>query len=143
MQTPVRKTAHLLERLGLAMAGAASGLFVAALVGTSIAHFTSQAFLLLMMLGGAIGFYLGIDTPPRPFHADDTPSDGRWDGQIDAPELLSAIGTFLAAGAAFASVGIIVLRHDPHLAWTWMIMAGWVVGVAMQIIAGAIARRRR
>jgi hypothetical protein len=140
MQTRVRKTAHVLERFGLAMAGAASGLFVAALVGTSIAHFTSQAFLLLMMLGGAIGFYLGIDTPPRPFHAS---SDASWDGQIDAPELLSAVGTFLAAGAAFASVGVIVLRHDPHLAWTWMIMAGWVLGVVMQIIAGAAARRRR
>jgi hypothetical protein len=135
MQTRVRKTAHVLERLGLAMAGAASGLFVAALVGTSVAHFTSQAFLLFMMLGGAIGFYLGIDTPPRPFHAAP-------DGQIDAPELLSAVGTFLAAGAAFASVGVIVLRHDPHLAWTWMIMVGWVLGVVMQIVAGTIARRR-
>jgi hypothetical protein len=140
MQTRVRKTAHLLERLGLAMAGAASGLFVAALVGTSIAHFTSQAFLLFMMLGGAIGFYLGIDTPPRPFHAAD---GGRWDSEIDAPELLSAVGTFLAAGAAFASVGVIVLRHDPHLAWTWMIKVGWVLGVTMKIIAGASARRRR
>jgi hypothetical protein len=140
MQTRVRKTAHVLERFGLAMAGAASGLFVAALVGTSVAHFTSQAFLLLMMLGGAIGFYLGIDTPPRPFHAA---SDGSWDDQIDAPELLGAVGTFLAAGAAFASVGVIVLRHDPHLTWIWMIMAGWVVGVVMQIIAGATARRRR
>ena len=140
MQTRVRKTAHVLERLGLAMAGAASGLFVAALVGSSVAHFASQAFLLLMMLGGAVGFYLGIDTPQRPFHAA---SDGSWDGQIDAPELLSAVGTFLAAGAAFASVGVIVLRHDPHLAWTWMIMVGWVLGVVMQIVAGAIARRRR
>ena len=143
MRTRVRKTAHVLERLGLAMAGAASGLFVAALVGTRIAHFTSQAFLLFMMLGGAIGFYLGIDTPPRPFQANGAPSDGSWDGKIDTPELLSAVGTFLAAGAAFASVGVIVLRHDPHLAWTWMIMVGWVLGVAMQIIAGTIARRRR
>jgi hypothetical protein len=143
MQTRVRKTAHVLERLGLAMAGAASGLFVAALVGTSVSHFTSQAFLLLMMLGGAVGFYLGIDTPPRPFHADDASSDGHWDGTIDTPELLSAVGTFLAAGAAFSSVGVIVLRHDPHLAWTWMIMVGWVVGVAMQTVAGAIARWRR
>jgi hypothetical protein len=143
MQTRVRKTAHVLERLGLAMAGAASGLFVAALVGTSITPFTSQAFLLLMMLGGAVGFYLGIDTPPRALHANGAPSGRRWDGKIDTPELLSALGTFLAAGAAFASVGMIVLRHNPHLTWTWMIMVGWVVGVAMQIIAGAIARRRR
>ena len=139
MQARVRKTAHILERLGLAMAGAASGLFVAALVGTSIARFTSQAFLLLMMLGGAVGCYLGIDTPQRPFQA----KDGDWDGKIDAPELLSAVGTFLAAGAAFASVCVIVLRHDPHLAWTWMIMGGWVLGVTMQIIAGASARWRR
>jgi hypothetical protein len=144
MRTRVRKFAHILERLGLAMAGAASGLFVAALVGTSVALFTSQAFLLFMMLGGAIGFYLGIDTPPLPFHASNgQPADGHWVGKIDAPELLSAVGTFLAAFAAFASVGVIVLRHDPHIAWTWMIMAGWVVGVTMQIVAGAIARLRR
>src|SRR4051794_29045579 len=140
MQARVRKTAHVLERFGLAMAGAASGLFVAALVGTSITHFTSQAFLLLMMLGGAVGFYLGIDTPQRPFNAS---PDGSWHTEIDAPELLSAVGTFLAAGEAFASVGVIVLRHDPHVVWTWMIMAGWGLGVVMQIIAGAIARRRR
>jgi len=38
---------------------------------------------------------------------------------------------------------VIVLRHDPHIGWTWMIMAGWVVGVTMQIVAGAIARMRR
>jgi hypothetical protein len=143
MRTRVRKFAHLLERLGLAMAGAASGLFVAALVGTSVAALTTQAFLLLMMLSGAVGFYLGIDTPPLPFHAStNQPRDG-WIGKIDTPELLSAVGTFLAAGAAFASVGVIVLRQDLHIAWTWMIMAGWVFGVTMQIVAGAIARLRR
>jgi hypothetical protein len=143
MRTRVRKFAHILERLGLAMAGAASGLFVSALVGTSITLFTSQAFLLLMMLGGAIGFYLGIDTPPRPFNATGgQSSNGDWVGKIDAPELLSAIGTFLAAFSAFASVGVIVLRHNPHIAWIWMIMAGWSVGVTMQIVAGTIARSR-
>ena len=143
MRTRIRKFAHVLERLGLAMAGAASGLFVAALVGTSVSVFTSQAFLLFMMLGGAVGFFLGIDTPPLPFHAANGPPSDGWDGKIDTPELLSAVGTFLAAFSAFASVGVIVLRHDPHIAWTWMIMAGWVLGVAMQITAGASARRRR
>ena len=144
MQSRVRKTAHVLERLGLAMAGAASGLFVAALVGTSVAQFTSQAFLLFMMLGGAVGFYLGIDTPQKSFHAsNNSPPDGGWDGKIDTPEFLSAVGTFLAAFAAFASVCVIVLRHDPHIAWTWMIMVGWVVGISMQTVAGAIARLRR
>jgi hypothetical protein len=144
MRTRVRKVAHVLERLGLAMAGAASGLFVAALVGTSHVALTNQAFLLLMMLGGAVGFYLGIDTPPLPFSATNArPADGAWVGRIDTPELLSAIGTFLAAFSAFASVGVIVLRHDPHAIWISLIMAGWVIGVAMQIIAGTIARRRR
>lgn len=143
MRTRVRKVAHILERLGLAMAGAASGLFVAALVGSSYAILTNQAFLLLMMVGGAVGFYLGIDTPPLPINfVNPKPNDGAWVGRIDTPELLSAIGTFMAAFSAFACVGVIVLRHDPHLAWTSMIMAGWVIGVAMQIIAGTIARLR-
>ena len=144
MQTRVRKTAHILERLGLAMAGAASGLFVAVLVGSSVALLTSQAFLLIMMLGGAVGFYLGIDTPPLPFRAVNGPaSGGGAEPRIDAAEFLSAVGTFLAAFSAFAAVGVIVLRHDPHMAWTTMIMAGWVVGVSMQIIAGTMARTRR
>jgi hypothetical protein len=142
MRTRVRKFAHVFERLGLAMAGAASGLFVAALVGTSVATLTTQGFLLLMMLAGAIGFYLGIDTPPQPFHTD-PPPDGHWVGKIDTPELLSAVGTFLAAGTAFACVTVIVLRREPHIAWTWTIMTGWVLGVTMQIVAGAIARLRR
>jgi hypothetical protein len=143
MRARIRKFAHVLERFGLAMAGAASGLFVGVLVGTSIALLTSQAFLLFMMIGGAVGFYLGIDTPPLPFHAPDDPTSHEgWIGNIDSPELLSAVGTFLAAFSAFASVGVIVLRHDPHIAWAWMIMGGWSIGVAMQIVAGAIARLR-
>jgi hypothetical protein len=141
MRTRVRACAHIIERLGLAAAGAAGGLFVAALVGSSHAALTNQGFLLLMMLGGAVGFYLGIDTPPAPFN--DASSGEGWVGRIDTPELLSAIGTFLAGFSAFASVGVIVLRHDPHVAWIAMIMAGWTIGVTMQIVAGAIARRRR
>jgi hypothetical protein len=144
MRFRVRKFAHVLERLGLAMAGAASGLFVGVLVGSSVPALTSQGFLLLMMVGGAVGFYLGIDTPPLPFYpARGPPSNGATAEKIDTAELLSAVGTFLAAFSAFASVGVIVLRQDPHIAWTMLIMAGWVIGVAMQIIAGAIARTRR
>ena len=143
MRFRVRKYAHVLERTGLAMAGAAAGLFVAAHVGSSIAALTTQGFLLMMMIAGAVGFYLGIDTPPLPFHEPQTePANGRG-RNVDAAEFLSAVGTFLAALTAFVSVGVIVLRENPHLFWTTMIMAGWVVGVAMQIIAGAIARMRR
>jgi hypothetical protein len=136
MRLGVRKLAHILERVGLAMAGAACGLFVSAHVGSSIGALTSQGFLLIMMIIGAIGFYLGIDTPHRlAFHADDDPS-------IEATEFLTAAGTFCATLTAFASVGIIILREEPHIAWTWLIMIGWVAGISMQIVAGAKARMR-
>ena len=136
MRSRVRRAAHLFERIGLAMAGAACGLFVAAHVGSSIGVLTSQAFLLTMMIAGAIAFYLGIDTPQLVFHGDDDP-------KIDAAELLTSVGTFLATLTAFFAVGIIILREEPHIAWTWVIFIGWVFGIAMQIVAGAKARMRR
>src|SRR5713226_5390663 len=90
MRFRMRKFAHVLERLGLAMAGAASGLFVAALVGSSFALLTSQAFLLFMMIGGAVGFYVGIDTPPLPFHpTNGPPSNGGTEAGIDSVEFMS------------------------------------------------------
>lgn len=136
MRFRVRKSAHVLERIGLAMAGAACGLFVSAHVGSSVSALTSQGFLLVMMLICAIGFYLGIDTPQLAFHGDDDP-------KIDAAEFLSAVGTFCATLTAFISVGIIILRVEPDLTWTWLIMIGWVAGISMQIVAGAKARYRR
>ena len=143
MQLRVRKFAHVLERIGLAMAGASSGLFVGSYVGSSIAALTSQGFLVVMMIGGAVGFYLGIDTPPLAFHKPNGESSkGGSDGRIDTAEFLSAVGTFLATLAAFVSVGVIVLREDPRSFWTIIIMLGWVVGVMMQITAGTIARVR-
>lgn len=143
MQFRVRKTAHVLERIGLAMAGASSGLFVGAHVGSSFAALTSQSFLVVMMIGGAIGFYLGIDTPPLAFHGPNSePSKGGSSGKIDTAEFLSAVGTFLATLTAFVSVGVIVLHENPRIFWTIIIMLGWIVGVTMQIIAGTIARTR-
>ncbi len=140
MQTGVRKFAHFLERTGLSMAGAACGLFVAAHVGSSVTWLTNQAFLLFMMLVGAIGFYLGIDTPPMPFEEQLAHSGPR--ASIDMAEFLSAFGTFLATLTAFVSVGVIVSRETPEMLWTAVIMLGWLAGVAMQIIAGAIASLR-
>src|SRR5258707_12168528 len=108
------------------MAGAASGLFVGVLVGSSVAALTSQVFLLLMMIGGAVGFYLGIDTPQRLFHSTNG-QPSKADEKIDTAEFLSALGTFLAGFSSFAAVGMIVVRHDRHIACTTMIMAGWGV----------------
>jgi hypothetical protein len=140
MQTGVRKFAHFLERTGLAMAGAACGLFVAAHVGSSVVWLTNQAFLLFMMLVGAIGFYLGIDTPPLPPQQMAAQASSR--APIDQAEFLSAVGTFLATLTAFVSVGVIVSRETPELFWTVVIMVGWMAGVVMQIIAGGIASMR-
>ena len=143
MRFRVRKAAHVLERIGLAMAGAACGLFVAVHVGSSIALLTSQGFLVVMMTGGAIGFYLGIDTPPLAFHGPNGgPSKGDSGRKIDTAEFLSAVGTFLATFTAFVSVGVIVFHENPRIVWTTVIMLGWVVGLTMQIVAGAIARTR-
>jgi hypothetical protein len=143
MQFRARRAAHVLERIGLALAGAACGLFVAAHVGSSIAALTSKIFLVGMMIGGAIGFYLGIDTPPIAFHGPNGDSSkGGSGGTIDTAEFLSAAGTFLATLTAFVSVGVIVFHEKPRIFWTAVIMLGWVVGLTMQIIAGTIARTR-
>jgi uncharacterized membrane protein YfcA len=135
MRFRVRKAAHVLERIGLAMAGAACGLFVGAYVGSSIPSLTTQGFLMLMMLLGFVGFYLGIDTPQLPFDAAHS--------QIDAAELLSSAGTFCATFSALVSVAVIVLRLEPHSALTWLVLMGWIAGVAMQIVAGTKARMRK
>lgn len=141
MRIRVRKFAHILERFGLALAGAACGLFVGAHVGSSVAALTTQGFLVLMMVSGAFGFYLGIDTPPLPFHPHEEGTAAA--RRIDAAELLTALGTLFATLTAFASVAIIILRETPHMMWTALIMLGWLSGVVMQIVAGAIARVRR
>jgi hypothetical protein len=144
MRTRVRRFAHVLERIGLAMAGAASGMFVGALVGAIVPALTTQGFLLCMMLSGAIGFYLGIDTPPQSFHEADNPhSEQGANSRIDAAELLTAVGTFLATLTGFVSVALIVFVLEPHLVWTVVIMLAWIGGVLMQISAGTIARMRR
>jgi len=142
MRTRVRTFAHTLERSGLALAGAACGMFVGAYVGSSIEALTTQGFLLAMMLSGGAGFYLGIDTPQLAFQPlDEAAHEGRR-MTIDAPEFLTALGTFLATLAAFVSVAVIVIRENPAILWTLLVLVAWLTGVLMQIIAGAIARRR-
>ncbi|MGY8666263.1 hypothetical protein Q3C01_28480 [Bradyrhizobium sp. UFLA05-109] len=135
MRYGVRKSAHVLERCGLALAGAACGLFVGAHVGSAIPELTTQGFLVLMMLLGAVGFYLGIDTPQLPFDQAHE--------QIDAAEFLSSAGTLCASVTAFVSVAVIVLRENPHIFWTWVVFLVWIAGVTMQIVAGAKARWRK
>ncbi len=129
---------HVLERAGLATAGASCGLFVAAfVVKEGIPALMSLGFVFAMMIGGAVGFYLGIDLPPGD---DQLPPNSEAAQPIDRVELLSAVGTFLAPVAALFAVINIILDFEPRPVWVVLIAICWILGVAMQIIAGLIAR---
>jgi hypothetical protein len=133
VRSPASRIAHILERTGLALAGASCGLFVAVHVARSgIEVLASLGAILAMTVYGAIGFYLGIDIPVHTALV----------GKADPAELFSAIGTFLATIAVFVSVWIIVFDSDLYVAWTVSIWGCWLIGVTLQILAGAIARVR-
>jgi hypothetical protein len=130
---PISRLAHVVERVGLAMSGATCGTFVAAQLAKADDAFGSVAFIASMILFGIAGFYLGIDIPPNPFASRGA--------RVDPVELLSAVGTFLAAIAALTSVYAMVFDVLPP--WLWEFVAGaWLPGVLMQIVAGWIGRLR-
>ncbi|HZR75337.1 MAG TPA: hypothetical protein VFB05_20755 [Bradyrhizobium sp.] len=136
-RSTISRSAHVLERIGLALTGGSCGLFVAAHVGRAdIELIGSAASVFAIMIYGAAGFYLGIDLPHPP--ADDQTLRGK----ADAVELLSAAGTFLAAVTAVISVSSIVLDEATHPASALLICLAWAVGATLQIAAGIIARRR-
>jgi hypothetical protein len=135
------KSAHLLERIGLAAVGGACGLYVAAaLMRLENELFGSGWFILLMMLFGAFSFYIGIDLPGRPAQ-ESTPrlSEERNRG-TDAAEIFSAAGTFVAAIAAFLSISIIVLDQTVPDGLIVLVGCCWAIGSSLQVAAGAIAR---
>ena len=134
----------MLERTGLALTGASCGLFVAVHVGrASFELIGSAGAVLAMMLYGAAGFYLGIDLPRAPpDHSMHLPLRHGLGSRMDAVELLSAAGTFLAAVAAVVSVSSIVLDESPRVGTAVAISLAWAIGATMQIAAGIIARSR-
>jgi hypothetical protein len=144
------RVAHVLERSGLAMLGASGGLFVAArLAKTDVELLTFPIIVLLLVVYGALGAYLGIDLPPQPCNASradgSTVSDDAAKG--DSAEVrsrwierLSSGGTFLGALAAFVSIYSIVVDEGAQNAWTLSIGLAWLLGVSMQIVAGIVAR---
>ncbi|WP_429020280.1 hypothetical protein [Bradyrhizobium sp. I1.14.4] len=130
----VGRAAHVLRRTGLAMAGAMAGTFVAAqLAKGQVAMFGTLAFIATAIVIGAVGFYLGIDIPRPAMRAT---------GRIDAVELLSASGIFLAALAALVSVYGIVFDEIPPRAWEFVIGSWWFGGDVMLATAGLVGRQR-
>ena len=132
------RIAHVVERAGLAVAGAMCGTFVAAqLTRLNPALFDSIGFIAAMILAGMIGFYLGVDIPmlraPPASPATARP-------RADPVELLSATGTFLATIAALISLYAFVFDEVPQPGWGYMVACWWLLGVAMQIGAGVAGR---
>jgi amino acid permease len=137
------RLAHVLERWGLALAGAACGLYVAAYMArTSNEHLSSILALTVVMAIGALGFYLGIDVPPSQANSARQDASGDVTVEPDRVEVLSAFGTFVAALAALCAVYAILTDSMEGVPWPTIIPLGWVLGALMQIISGAIARLR-
>src|ERR1700737_622302 len=119
------RLAHVLERMGLAMAGAAGGLFLAGRTASAdIAVLALPATIFAMMAYGAIGFYLGIDLPPEASYVAQSDAGLESEPRTKWVERLSAAGTFLAALAAFISVCNIVLDSDSNAASALVVGCG-------------------
>jgi hypothetical protein len=143
----ISRTAHIVERTGLAIAGALCGLFVAAHVErANVEMLNSMEFVTSMCLVGMIGFYLGIDIPQIGAHPFQTAPAALLDESpgltMALVELLSATGTLLATMAALVSVYVIVFDEVLPLMWTMVVEFWWLLGITMQIGAGIITRRR-
>jgi hypothetical protein len=144
--THSRIWAHVIERIGLAMMGLSCGLFVAAEVASSeVETFGNLGFVLAMTLYGGVGGYLGVDIPRRAARARSqaVPVSTSSATKTDSVEVLSAIGTFLAALMAIVCVYIIIFDALPGATGSLIIGSVWLVGVTMQIAAGLIARLRK
>ena len=86
---------------------------------------------------------MGTNIPPLSSGASGRTFSGTgsrpWSNPI---ALVSAIGTFLAAVAALVSVYMIIFDETPPVIWNVGIGFGWMLGVLLQLGAGAAARLR-
>jgi hypothetical protein len=133
----ILRLAHVIARLGLAMTGAVGATFVAALLmRVELPWFDTVEFTALLIVLGMTGAYLGIDIPRWPLlqagPAHRSPAIG----------LVSAGGTFLAAGAGLLALYAFVFDETSDPGGNLLFGATWMLGVCMQIGAGLAGRRR-
>jgi hypothetical protein len=134
------KSAHLLERIGLAAVGASCGLYVGAtLLREKGGLFESGWIVLITMLYGALSYYVGIDLSGSAARKSISGISEEWNGSEPA-EIMSAAGTFGAAIAAALSVSILVLDQNPPNGLVAFVAGCWVVGSSLQVAAGTMAR---
>jgi len=134
------KSAHLLERIGLAAVGASCGLYVGAtLLRQKGGLFESGWIVLITMLYGALSYYVGIDLAGNVARKSTSGISEEWNGSEPA-EIMSAAGTFSAAIAATLSVSILVLDQNLPNGLIAFVAGCWVVGSSLQVAAGTMAR---
>ena len=137
------KSAHILERIGLAAVGASCGLYVGAtLLRQKDGLFESGWIVLITMLYGALSYYVGIDLSGNVARRPKSSISEEWNGSEPA-EIMSAAGTFGAAIAATLSVSILVLDQNLSNALIGFVAGCWAVGSSLQIAAGTMARSRQ
>jgi hypothetical protein len=134
------KSAHLLERIGLAAVGASCGLYVGAtLLRQKDGLFDSGWIVLLTMLYGALGFYVGIDLSRSVARKSISSISEEYNGS-ELAEIMSAAGTFGAAISATLFVIILVLDQSLPNGLIAFLAGCWVVGTSLQVAAGTMAR---
>ena len=134
------KSAHILERIGLAAVGASCGLYVGAtLLRQKGGLFESGWIVLITMIYGALSYYVGIDLSGKVARNSSSSISEEWNGSEPA-EIMSAAGTFGAAIAATLSVSILVLDQNLPNGLIGFVAGCWVVGSSLQVAAGTMAR---
>lgn len=134
------KSAHILERIGLAAVGASCGLYVGAtLLRQKDGLFESGWVVLITMLYGALSYYVGIDLSGNVARRSESSISEDWKGSESA-EIMSAAGTFGAAVAATLSVSILVLDQNLSNGLISFVAGCWAVGSSLQVAAGTMAR---
>jgi hypothetical protein len=135
----ISRIAQVVERIGLAVAGALCGLFVAAYtLRTNAGVLGTPGMIMAMTMIGMAGFYLGVDIPRIRTRAVRVGSEPK----ADPVELLAASGTFLTAMAALLSVIGIIFDETPPFTVAGVIGCAWLCGAALQLGAGTMARWR-
>jgi hypothetical protein len=131
----ILRLAHVVVRLGLSMTGAICATFVAALLmKVDLPWFDTIEFSVALIVIGMIGAYLGINIPRR-WSLFASPI-----GRSVMIDLLSAVGTFIAAGAGLVALYSFVLDEASDGGWNLLFGFWWALGVSMQITAGLAGR---
>jgi len=133
------RLSRAIGRTGLAVLGALSAMFVAALAGEAdIGGMNTVAGVLGSIVYASLAFYLGIDIPGRPRSTQSSLGE-----RPDLVLLASAIGTFVASLAALVALFLFVFDASPAVVCILAISLAWLVGLTMQLVAGGISRMLR